>query len=410
MIIVAILALRFLVKLRYPANTSIFEFKVAIEKEKKEISEKEQLKIKALLELKNEGVDMSMNFQGIEGRQRAKGPKLPIFVDGKDDLDSYLKRFQWLAISNGWERYELATALSALLTGKALDVYSRLPDDTTLDSEKVKEALLIRYQLTEEGFKKRYRESDLEEGETPDQFYARIDGYLDCWVELSGTEKSYQGLKELINKEQFISRCPQDLAIYLKEVAPQDHDEMTKHPQQYLCAHGKQLARKKNRVGHSSESSRSPGQASTKAKDYGEFNCFICHQKGHKAFECDSMKKAERHCYNCGGLNHAAKDCLSPGQGRKKPPTKAAASLSIKQELVDKENTESEAAAAQADIESCIIGDELTKGCGKRLPIIKSACIKPTEGSEDSMSLVTGRVENISVPGGGAGGAVAPQL
>ena len=36
------------------------------------------------------------------GRQRAKGPKLPTFVDGKDDLDSYLKRFEWFAISNGW--------------------------------------------------------------------------------------------------------------------------------------------------------------------------------------------------------------------------------------------------------------------------------------------------------------------
>ena len=373
------------------------EFKVAIEKEKKEILEKERLKIQAVLELKNEGVDTSMNFQGIEGRQRAKGPKLPTFVDGKDDLDSYLKRFERFAISNGWEKHEWATALSALLTGKALDVYSRLPDDTALDYEKVKEALLIRYQLTEEGFKKRYRESDPEEGETPDQFYVRIDGYLDRWVELSGTEKSYQGLKELINKEQFISRCPQDLAIYLKEVAPQDHDEMTKNAQQYLSAHGKQLARKRNRVGHNSESSSSPGQANIKAKDYGEFKCFICHQKGHKAFECDSMKKAERKCYNCGGLNHEAKDCPFPGQGRKKPPTKAAASLSIKQELVDKENTELEAAATQADIESCIVGDELTIGCGKRIPIIKSACIKPTEGSEDSMPVVTGRVGNKSV-------------
>ena len=210
------------------------EFKVVMEKEKKEILEKERLKIQAVFELKNEGVDMSMNFQGIEGRQRAKGPKLPIFVDEKDDLVSYLKRFERLAISNGWERYEWVTALRALLTGKALDVYSRLPDDTALGYEKVKEALLIRYQLTEEGFKKRYRESDQEEGETPDQFYARIDGYLDRWVELSGTEMSYQGLKELINKEQFIRRCPQDLAIYLKEVAPQDHDEMTKHSQQYL--------------------------------------------------------------------------------------------------------------------------------------------------------------------------------
>ena len=83
--------------------------------------------------------------------------------------------------------------------------------------------------------------------------------------------------------------------------------------------------------------------------------------------------------------------------GRKKPRTKAGGSLSIKQELVDKENTESEAAATQADIESCKAGDELTIGCGKRIPIIKSACIKPTEGSEDSMPVVRGRVRNKSV-------------
>ena len=139
------------------------ELKVAIEKEKKEILEKERLKMQAVMELKNEGVDMSMSFQGAEGRKRPKGPKLPVFADGKDDLDSYLKRFQRFAMSNDWERDEWATALSALLTGKALDVYSRLPDDTALDYEKVKEALLIRYQLTEEGFKKKYRESDPEE-------------------------------------------------------------------------------------------------------------------------------------------------------------------------------------------------------------------------------------------------------
>ena len=148
------------------------EFQVAIEKEKKEVLEKERLRIQTVLELKNEGVDMSYDLQGMGGRQRAKGPKLPAFVDGKDDLDSYLKRFERFATINGWEKYEWATALSALLTGKALDVYSRMPDDTVLDYDKVKESLLIRYQLTEEGFKKRYRESDPED--TRDKLYSEF--------------------------------------------------------------------------------------------------------------------------------------------------------------------------------------------------------------------------------------------
>ena len=328
------------------------ELKVAIEKERKEILEKERLKMQAVLELRGEGVDMSMNLQGTDCRQRAKGPKLPVFADGKDDLDSYLKRFERFAISNDWKRGEWATALSALLTGKALDVYSRLPDDTALDYEKVKEALLIRYQLTEEGFKKKYRESDPEEGETPDQFYARIDGYLERWVELSVTEKSYQGLKELMNREQFISRCPQDLAIYLKEVDPGDHDEMTKYAQQYLSAHNKQLARKRNRVERNLESLSSFVHTNTKAKDNGEFKCFICHKTGHKAFECNCEKKAEQKCFNCGGLNHEAKDCPSLGQSKKKSPTKAAGSFSMNQVLFNTRDVDENIchAATEADI------------------------------------------------------------
>ena len=36
----------------------------------------------------------------------AKKPKLPAFVDGKDDLDAYLARFERTATSNGWARDE----------------------------------------------------------------------------------------------------------------------------------------------------------------------------------------------------------------------------------------------------------------------------------------------------------------
>ena len=53
--------------------------------------------------------------------------------------------------------------------------------------------------------------------------------------------------------------------------------------------------------------------------------------------------------------------------------------------------------ATEAEIESCIIRDLLTIGCAKRIPFIKSACIKPTKGSEDSMPVLTGRVKAKSV-------------
>ena len=148
-----------------------------------------------------------------------------------------------------------------------------------------------------------------------------------------------------MNREQFISRYLQDLAIYLKEVAPGDHDEVTRHARLHLSAHNQPLGRKRNRVGNL-------GQANTKAKDYGEVKCFICHKAGHKVFEYNSEKKAERKCFNCCGLNHEAKDCPSPGQRKKKSPTKAAGSFSIKQELNDTEKFDENIciAATEADI------------------------------------------------------------
>ena len=46
------------------------ELKVAIKKEKKEILEKKRLKMQDVMELKIEGLGMSMSFQGAEGRKR----------------------------------------------------------------------------------------------------------------------------------------------------------------------------------------------------------------------------------------------------------------------------------------------------------------------------------------------------
>ena len=54
---------------------------------------------------------------------RAKAPNLPSFVDGKDDLDAYLQRLDRFAVTNKWKKTGWASKLSALLSGRALEVY-----------------------------------------------------------------------------------------------------------------------------------------------------------------------------------------------------------------------------------------------------------------------------------------------
>ena len=109
---------------------------------------------------------------------KVKIPKLPPIADGKDNMDSYLKSYERFVTNVKWPKEEWATNLSTLLQGKALDVYSRLSSAEALDYDKLCDALLKRYQLTEEGFRQKFRTSKQEVRETAGEFVVRLTNYL----------------------------------------------------------------------------------------------------------------------------------------------------------------------------------------------------------------------------------------
>ena len=179
----------------------------------------------------------------------AKSPKLPSFIDEKDELDSYLLRFERYAENASWEKDTWAIKLSALLTGRAMDVYTRMSDADASDYDKLKRALLTRYNYTEDGYRKRFREATPETEETPDQFVIRLKNYLAKWLELSGSSpQNFDALVDLIVKEQFINACSEDLAMYLLERGPKDLVELTTWAQKYLITHKEQLGKSKATV------------------------------------------------------------------------------------------------------------------------------------------------------------------
>jgi len=105
-----------------------------------------------------------------EGRRRSEGngdevpigkavgkiPKIPYFEEERDFMDSYLGRFERFAETQKWKREHWAMYLSALLKGRALDVYSRMPSEQAGDYDRLKDALLKRYLLSADGFRKRF--------------------------------------------------------------------------------------------------------------------------------------------------------------------------------------------------------------------------------------------------------------
>ena len=61
-------------------------------------------------------------------------------------MDFHLLRFERYATAQKWEPDSRATGLSAVLQGKALDLYSLMPKEDVFNYHKLKGELLKRYE------------------------------------------------------------------------------------------------------------------------------------------------------------------------------------------------------------------------------------------------------------------------
>ncbi|XP_078486364.1 LOW QUALITY PROTEIN: uncharacterized protein LOC144744881 [Ciona intestinalis] len=215
-------------------------------RERRESREAEERKIRAEQEHQLEMKKLEVHLAEIRATSdtsvgvKAKALRLPAFVNGKDELDSYLLRIERFAATSKWPKTEWATSLSALLTGRALDVYSRMSDTAAVDYDLLKQALLNRYDLTEEGYRSRFRETKPEVDESSEQFIVRLTNYLHKWVEMSGCT-SWDEVSTLLVKEQFVRLCPKELSFHLKEQIPKTLKDLAVIADQFLTAHGRNL-------------------------------------------------------------------------------------------------------------------------------------------------------------------------
>src|SRR5688572_18440944 len=170
-------------------------------------------------DLKNAEAQDKANAGGDKGNQgnAIRNLKFPTFNENKDCLDVYLMRFERTCECYQIPRKIWALTLARHLEGKALEVYGRLTPTEAQDYECLKEQLLKRFRLTEGGYRKMFKESRIETGETPSQFAERLRRYIQQWLTLAGYEKTYEGLENLILRDQFFITCPTDLRVFIKE-------------------------------------------------------------------------------------------------------------------------------------------------------------------------------------------------
>jgi len=95
-----------------------------------------------------------------------------------------------------------------------------LPADESNSYDQLKAALLKRYQLSADGFKRRFRLAKPESGETPIQFLTQIDNYLQRRIELAKAKKTFDGLNTLMVQKQDFSICLKEMAMHSKKGKP----------------------------------------------------------------------------------------------------------------------------------------------------------------------------------------------
>ena len=131
-----------------------------------------------------------------------------------------------------------------VVVGPCFGSLFKIVKDETLDYERLKLALLKRYDFTEFGYHRRFRDAKPEGQESPGKFTVRLKNYLTKWVKLAKVEESFDGVVELMVREQFTNACPKELSVYLNERSPKTLDELTTWAAQYLMAHNKKLSNK----------------------------------------------------------------------------------------------------------------------------------------------------------------------
>ena len=246
--------------------------------------EMKHLELMGQLEVQRATFKIELEKQKSEKLAHARDPKLPYFEESKDKMDSYLSRFEKYATANKWDKNVWAAYLSALLKGRALDVYDRLSTEDAADYDKLNDALLKNFDMTERGFRKKFRYSRPERSETFIQFSSRLCSYLNKWLTMAKVEKSFEAVCDFMARDQFLEACNRELFVHLKPKAFENLDAMAKEADLFAEARGGVFScvNKGQR-----DNNKGAAQSKPESKPSGkpEIKCGIC-GKGHLTIRC----------------------------------------------------------------------------------------------------------------------------
>ncbi|XP_075875892.1 uncharacterized protein LOC142884266 [Nelusetta ayraudi] len=150
-----------------------------------------------------------------------------------DDIEQYLTTFEVLDLAYRWPRQEWAVLLVPYLSGRVRTAYLAMDLDEATDYDWVKEAILCKYEINEEVYRRRFQELDARPGETPRELYTRLKDLFNKWIQPA--TKTINEVSETLILEQFLRTLAPDIRVWVKEHDPQDGQRVAERVENFLA-------------------------------------------------------------------------------------------------------------------------------------------------------------------------------
>ena len=224
-----------------------------------------------------------------------------------DDIEAYLTTFERQMVAYDVPRGRVFK-LAPQLSGKAQQAYVAKDAAESSNYERVREAILLRYDIDQGSYRQRFRTAKRKEGETNRELTTRLQDLVEKWTKKCETIAE---VKDLIVMEQLVKTLPGDIRIFVVERQPKTAVEAAKSVDDYhLARRGQDDDRKRNKkmgikclrcmkTRHIARDCRAPpprhlengtnksnGKNHKQGKDLKDIECSNCRQKGHYSSNC----------------------------------------------------------------------------------------------------------------------------
>ena len=221
----------------------------------------------------------------------------------RDDIEAYLATFERTMTAYEVNRQRWVYKLAPQLSGKAQQAYAAMSSEEAVDYERVKAAILKRYDINEETYRLRFRSVTKSLDESHREVAVRVKDLAKKWLKQQATAEA---VVEVVAQEQLLNTLPSNVRVWVRERKPTTCLEAGQLADDYAQARrqagleskredvkngkgGKQSGtggQGKGRVGEESAGTRDvdgKGQPSRKGP-----RCYSCHKFGHIASKCPS--------------------------------------------------------------------------------------------------------------------------